>query len=449
MLIIFFIFPDKLFGPFWLVSSILILGSIMLFINNNLYYWTGLSEKGYKDRLMWGSLLIRILVMIILLVISYLSWDTIYYVGAKDEMKYFRIATESARLFDEHGLFKAYDHLLYNYRGEISDVGFPFFQTLLIILFGPNPIIIKILLCVIGTITVIRGYHLACLLFEPRVARLSGILLMLYPISWFYSAVMMKEIIMVFLITESLIQIIKLKHRFTIWNFSILVLLIAILFFFRTALSFLLLITALLSLVMIAKIKRILLNLIAGIALVGLLVYFLESTDTAEDYYEQYIEGEAFEDNRVSFMAETNSFAAIAGSPAFFLLALVGPFPSIVKVPLSQGLPHNEYYYHIAGNFFWVFLAFFSLVGLYYAIRYERSKLAPLWLFAVGYQFVLIKALMYTSVRFTFSVKPFLLIIAAYGFYKLNNRKWYSYYLIAGVVMIVAWNYVRLTGRGE
>lgn len=68
--------------------------------------------------------------------------------------------------------------------------------------------------------------------------------------------------------------------------------------------------------------------------------------------------------------------------------------------------------------------------------------------FVVGYQFVLLKAMMFTSVRFSYPAKPFLLILAAYGIYQMKSKKWYPVYLAAALVMIIAWNYVRLKGRG-
>jgi hypothetical protein len=75
--------------------------------------------------------------------------------------------------------------------------------------------------------------------------------------------------------------------------------------------------------------------------------------------------------------------------------------------------------------------------------------MTPLWTFIIGYQFILLKAMMFTSVRFTYPAKPFLLIMAAYGIYHLKNRKWYPVYLAVALVMIIGWNYARLKGKGN
>ena len=96
--------------------------------------WSNYSEKKIVSRLFWVSLSIRIAVMLILLVISYSTWNMFYYVGAMDEMKYYRIASEAAELFRTSGISPAYSHILETYLFEISDTGFCTFQTFLFVL---------------------------------------------------------------------------------------------------------------------------------------------------------------------------------------------------------------------------------------------------------------------------------------------------------------------------
>ncbi len=187
--------------------------------------------------------------------------------------------------------------------------------------------------------------------------------------------------------------------------------------------------------------------LLAGIIIIAF-VYFLKSTGRFDEYYNQYTNVDEFTQERLSYMERINPFVALVGSPVFAVLSYISPFPSVVTVPNAGDLPHSEYYYHIAGNIFWIALAFFSFYGLYYSLRYKRKEMAVLLAFVIGYQFVLLKAMMFTSVRFSYPAKPFLLILAAYGIYKMKSKKWYPVYLVAAVILIVGWNYVRLKGRG-
>jgi hypothetical protein len=78
---------------------------------------------------------------------------------------------------------------------------------------------------------------------------------------------------------------------------------------------------------------------------------------------------------------------------------------------------------------------------------YRRKEMIVLISFVIGYQFILLKALMFTSVRFSYPGKPFLLILAAAGIYQMKNKKLYPIYLAVMFILIVGWNYVRLRGR--
>jgi hypothetical protein len=178
--------------------------------------------------------------------------------------------------------------------------------------------------------------------------------------------------------------------------------------------------------------------------------YFLQSTGKAEIYYKQYTETETYVEQRFLTGSKVNPYTAVANAPIYFSISLFAPFPSYVNVPISFGrdIPHDEYYYHVAGCMIWVILAFFSVFGLYHAIRFRRQELAAIWIFILGYEFVLLRSMLFTSVRFTFPIKPFLIMLAAYGIYNLKNKRWFSLYLIAAFIMIIGWNYVRLKGRG-
>ncbi len=271
---------------------------------------------------------------------------------------------------------------------------------------------------------------------------------MLYPISWFYSAVMLKEGLMVLMITEAMILSIKLQRSFSVFGLIKVIIIIILLFFFRSAISILLMVVLFFSFFMQYKRKNYILNIFAAVIVITLYVYFLKSTGRYNEYYEQYTNIDEFSQERLTYMESINPFVALVSSPVFAALSYISPFPSVVSVPNAQGLSHSEYYYHVAGNIFWIVLAFFSFYGLYYSIRYNRQEMATLIAFIIGYQFVLLKAMMFTSVRFSYPAKPFLLIMAAYGIYQIKTKKWYPLYLAVAIVLIVGWNYVRLKGRG-
>ena len=445
--VLYIVFQGRVYGFDWIIAAISITLSATYGIRVFSRRWLNINESTFIYKLFWNSLLLRVLIMLILLIISYKTWNMFYTVGAKDEQVYYRIAAQAADIWKQTNISDAYSYIYSSYKNDISDTGFSTFLMLIIFVLGQSPILIKIFLCFLGSIVVLRGYKLARILIEEPAARLAGILLLLYPISWFYSAIMLKEGIMVLLMIESLILIVKLQRSFNLKDFLLAMLFITILFFFRSAISILLFLVFGFSLLIQFKRRNLILNVIIAGIVILIYVYFLKSTGRYDEYYNQYTNVDEFTQERLSYIESINPLVALFGSPAFAALSYVSPFPSVVSVPNAGGLPHSEYYYHVAGNVFWIILAFFSFYGLYYAIRYKRQEMVAIISFVIGYQFVLLKAMMFTSVRFSYPAKPFLLILAAYGIYHMKSKKWYPVYLVAAVVMIVGWNYVRLKGR--
>jgi hypothetical protein len=253
---------------------------------------------------------------------------------------------------------------------------------------------------------------------------------------------------MVILMTEALIVMVRMHIHFRISLLIKALIIITTLFFFRSAISILLLMVLGFSFFTHMKRKNWLVNVVLAGLVIIIYVYFLKTTGKYDEYYNQYSNIDEFTEERLSYMESINPFVALVGSPVFAAISYVSPFPSVVSVPNAGGLPHTEYYYHIAGNIFWIVFAFFSVYGLYYSLRYKRKEMAILSAFVIGYQFILLKAMMFTSVRFSYPAKPFLLILAAYGIFHLKTKKWYPVYLVMSVLMIIGWNYVRLKGRG-
>ncbi len=446
-IVLYLVFPGKIYEIEWIAAAILILiliiSGISLLSKNQ-----EAKESSFIYKLFWSALIIRIIVMFILLAISYKTWNMFYMVGARDEMVYYRVASEAVTVWKDLSLGDAYRHIVSSYKDEISDIGFPIFLMFPIRVFGMTPVVIKIFLCFLGSIVAVRGYVLARLLIEKPAARLAGIFLVLYPVSWFYSAVMLKESLMVLLLIETLIQIVKAQISFKFHYLVKAILLIVLLFFFRSAISILLLIVLGISFFMQNKQKNVIINVILVSTIVIIYLYFLKSTGRYDTYYNQYTDIDEFTQERLSYMESINPFVAVVSSPVFAAMSYISPFPSVVKVPNALGLSHSEYYYHVAGNIFWIVLAFFSFYGLYYSVRFRRKEMAVLLAFVIGYQFVLLKAMMFTSVRISYPVKPILFILAAYGIFHIKSKKWYPVYLVFALIMIAGWNYVRLKGRG-
>ncbi len=157
------VFGFKVYGIEWMGAALLIFIFIVRGSNYFPRIWNNISDRKFSSKLFWSSFIIRLIAMFVLLAVSYKTWNKFYYVGAMDEMVYYRVANEAANIRIQDGLWQAYLHILDSFKLEISDTGYSTFLLLLVSFIGQNPILIKIFLCVMGSYVVMRGYHLASL----------------------------------------------------------------------------------------------------------------------------------------------------------------------------------------------------------------------------------------------------------------------------------------------
>ncbi len=234
-IVLYLVFPGKIYGIEWIASAtfiiILTISGIRILSKSS----NQINEKSFVYKLFWIAFIIRIVAMLILLIISYKTWNMFFTVGARDEMVYYRVANEAVDIWKDQTIRDAYLHIFSSYKNDISNTGFSTFLMFPIFIFGLSPVVIKIFLCFVGSIVVVRGYKLASLLIEGPAARLAGILLVLYPISWFYSEIMLKESLMVLLMIEALILMVKTQRSFKLHYLLKELLLIILLFFFQTS----------------------------------------------------------------------------------------------------------------------------------------------------------------------------------------------------------------------
>ena len=263
--VLYLVFPGKIYDIEWIAAAVFILLLIISAIRFLSKSWPGIKEPPFIYKLFWSAFIIRLIVMFVLLAISYKTWNMFYTVGARDEMVYYRVASEAVTIWKNLSFGDAYLHIVSSYKDEISDIGFSTFLMFPIRIFGMSPVAIKIFLCFMGSIIVVRGYILASLLIEKPAARLAGIFLVLYPISWFYSAVMLKENLMVLLMVEAMIQIVKAQRSFKFHYLVKALLFIILLFFFRSAISILLIMVLGISFFMQYKQKNVIINVFSPV----------------------------------------------------------------------------------------------------------------------------------------------------------------------------------------
>jgi hypothetical protein len=166
------------------------------------------------------------------------------------------------------------------------------------------------------------------------------------------------------------------------------------------------------------------------------LEYILESKNTGQQTSLQW-RSERQGGNRFAKYASASIFA-----PAIFII----PFPTVVNVDgqENQMLLHGGYY---VKNI----LAFFIMFALFWIIKEKKWRdYTLIGSFTLGYLIIIALSAFAQSERFHMPALPFLLMLAAFGISKITNKtkKYFSWYMIFIFVVIVAWSWFKLAGRG-
>jgi hypothetical protein len=187
-----------------------------------------------------------------------------------------------------------------------------------------------------------------------------------------------------------------------------------------------------------------------GLALGSLLL--LVQIGGKEAALNRLVSGYNLADYRASKWATAGSGLSQGASLGLFaVLSLPAPFPTVVDLPVdsSSSFARPEYY-QIGTTLTWNMLSFFALIGIYISIRYRLRDSLPLWIFSLLYLFTLAQSNFIMDERFKLVISPFLIMFIAVGLSEKfrNKTKWWGLYLFFMALVIFAWNYYRLAGRG-
>lgn len=338
---------------------------------------------------------------------------------------------------------------------DISDMGYGIYVGFIYWLTGNNIIVVRLLKCLLSTLTVLLIYRVAKRNFGEQIGRIAAIFCALWPNFWYYCGTHLKETEMVFLsvlFIEQADQMLR-SRQFTAWKIIPILLIAALLFTFRTALALVAIMALVFSVVMTSSRvvnwgKRIIVGLLA-IMLLGVVAgnRIMEDArglvDTVKSgEQEQNMEWRAKRDNG-------NAFAKYAGKSVFAPLIFTIPFPSMVRPfdgqDVQQLLNGGNFVKNIISGFTILAMVMLLMSGKW------REHLLPLS-FMLGYLVVLTMSTFAQSERFHQPAVPFEFMFAAYGLsIAVTNRKykrWFTYWCGVMFVACFIWNWFKLAGRG-
>lgn len=341
---------------------------------------------------------------------------------------------------------------------DLADMGYGIYVGFVYWLTDNSIIAVRVIKCIVSSITVLLIYRLAKRNFNSQIARITAIFCALWPNFWYYCGTHLKETEMVFLcvlFVEQADQMLR-SRQFTAWKVIPVLLIAAAIFTVRTPLAIVAILALLFSVVMSSSRvvtwgKRIIVGILA-IALVGVIAgnrvsekaqVLWQSQSRAQE------EGINWYATRKDKAGNQQSFAQYAGTAVFAPMIFTLPFPSMVRPfegqEVQQLLNGGNFAKNIVSG-----LTIFALIMLLLSGKW-REHLLPLS-FMAGYLAVLALSSFAHSERFHQPAMPFEFMFAAYGLSiavtKPKYKRWFMYWAVLMFIAAIAWNWFKIKGRG-
>ena len=330
----------------------------------------------------------------------------------------------------------------------ISDVGYPLYLTILYKVFGINIIIPRIIKAFISAYTCVLVYRLSARSFGEETGRIAGIICALMPNLIIYCGYHLKETEMLFLATlalERFDRLIRSSDHRTL-NIILCVLFTLLSFGFRTAVGMILIGSYIVMVLFsekeqFAPKKKVITLATVALSIVALMMtpigkeilFMFKVNFTESDYmvvkYNHY--GMKY--------ADYASYKTMA--PGVFVL----PLTNMVEVANGNQKMMNGTYF--VKNY----LAFFAMWCFVAAIREKKARSFRLiGSYTLVYLLMIAFSFAVNSERYHLPALPGIIIMAAFAMTHFRKKDFPFYYVYCALLLvaIVAWNYLKLAGRG-
>lgn len=406
--------------------------------------WAKMPPKKFCSTVFWIAFTIRVIWVIFSYFFYSAKTGQPFEFGAADSIGYHHEALE----FVEKGWEKAFEY--WKKKGAYSDVGYPFWLLVLYNVFGPSIIITRLFKCVFSSLSCVLIYKLARRNIDELPGRMAAIFCVFMPNLIYYCGLHLKETEMLFLVClylERADDLLRCK-RIPFFKIGYVLLLAASLFFFRTVLGSVLIISLFAGLIfspesIIRRGRKIWISLWVVVSI----------TVFAGGIISTEIEGYWAGRNTNTEMqrrAQTdrgNLWAHYATGVVMSPMAFVLPFSTMIHIEGQE-----DQMILSGGNFIRNYFGVFFLIALYYSfIKMKRWRsLSLIWTYLIGYLLVVANSGFSNSERFLLPALPILLIIAAYGVSHINssNYKYVNSWGIVVALMEVGWAIFKIGSRG-
>lgn len=407
--------------------------------------WQTYSPHIYAKKLFITAFIIR-LIYVIFIYFYYIEMTGIpfaYHTG--DEYQYHI----SAALWRLEGFERYWEELTYYY--AYSDRGYIMWLGLEYKLLGTHVLPARIVKCFIDAFSCVLMYNLAKRNFGEAVGRMTAVFCMLIPNMWYYCGLTLKETEMAFLVVlfveraDAAFHLEKLSFKELILPLVV----ILVMFTFRTALAGVLVAGMAVALVFTSKRQ---LKTWQKFLYGTIFVAWMVSMVSAELWEEAQLLWQGREQNQSigyewrSTRVNGNAFAKYASASLFAPLIFTIPFSSMVSIMNQEHLMMLN-----GACFIKNILSGFTILALFMLLfRGTWRKHVLIISIMCGYLVVLVFSNFAHSERFHFPILPLELMFAAFGISQLTNKhkRWYTIWLVGICFATIAWSWIKLAGRG-
>jgi hypothetical protein len=412
--------------------------------------FSSLESKVFTNKLFKLSFTTNIIVVILLYILFYLYNGTAFEPEAADSLVY-----------QEHGVdlskrFKAGNFNISGYLSDsdYSDFGYNVFLGITYSLFGTNPLTGRFLNALLGAFMVVTIYKTSKVLTNDSIAKTSSLLLTFAPFSLFYIGVTMKETLMIFILIQATYYGIKINNPSISKKTDALSLGIytILLFFFRTPLAMAFISSLFIYIYLGLKNKKSVFKFLTILSMIlsfALIVFFVSKLGLSSKM------SEIIDQSSSQYDAELNEKIKSGGKfglsidkaaivPFITISVLAAPFSTFTLVD-NQDLIAWLLPACLSKNL----LIFFALFGIWYSIKKQLRSHSIILAITFSYQIILAVSAVSTSGRYQLVTLPFLCIFMGIGLheFKPNNKNAWLIFLFLMLLIIVGWNYFKLSIR--
>lgn len=446
-------FTELFMTWYWWLFGIVSVVGFFYFSNKLSKQWANIRPKTFEHNVFWYSFIIRVSVMFFLYwfhnemtgrPFMFTDGDA---VGYDEEAKWI---TECIR----NGYFDTYLDYKFVQRNGVSDAGYPMYLGFIYLISGDSIIVARLFKSLWSALSCVLIYRLGKRNFGEHVGRIAAIFMMLEPHFSIYAGMHLKETEMIFMMLLFLERAdALLRHRnFSFKTVSVVVVLMAALFTFRTVLG----LTAVFSVAMALLLstervmgwgKRIVVLLVLGMSV----LYFAGGRimSEVEQIWELKDENQG---SRMSVITKTQSLAKYAGAAVFAPMIFTIPFPTMVETPRQETsrMLHGGMFVKNIMSYFCIMAIISLLFPLIPGINKWRDHVL-IGVFLIAYLVILVFSAFAHADRFHMPALALEILFMAYGV-SLSRipqlQRWFKYWVALMFIAVVAWNWFKLSGRG-